>query len=161
MSRVKVHGMSASAETTSARATAHEEGAALVVDVYGTWQITEARPTWEEVRGGRTPKGVRVRMDDVERWDTSLLLFLLEIRKWGQAAGATCDFEGLPPKVAVLLGQLAKADESGAPKDRAEGFLAEVGKATQDLWDNAKHISNFVGECFIGASSASACAVAG
>lgn len=151
MSRVKVPGMSASTETTSARATAHEEGAALVVDVYGTWQITESRPTWSEVRGGNTPKTVRVRMDDVERWDTSLLLFLLEIRKWSQGAGAACDFAGLPPKVAVLLGQLAKADESGAPQDRAEGFVTAVGKATQDLWENAKHISHFVGECFIGA----------
>jgi phospholipid/cholesterol/gamma-HCH transport system permease protein len=29
--------------------------------------------------------------------------------------------------------------------------VTAVGKATEDLWENAKRISHFVGECFIGA----------
>jgi phospholipid/cholesterol/gamma-HCH transport system permease protein len=143
--------MPALSETTSARATAREEGAVLVVALGGAWQVTEPRPSWRDVRGARSPAEVRVRMDEVDRWDTSLLLFLLEIRKWCEASKVCHDFSALPPRVATLLGQLAQADESAAPKDRAEGFVTVVGKATQDLWVNAKHISHFVGECFIGA----------
>lgn len=151
MSRVKVPAMPGSPESTSARATAQEEADGLAVTIGGVWQITEPRPTWSEVRGARTPRAVRVRLEEVERWDSSLLLFLLEVRQWCHAAQARCDLSALPAKVAELLNQLAQAHDAAPPQDRADGFVTSVGKAAQGLWANSKHIAHFVGESFLGA----------
>ena len=143
--------MSVRPETTSACAIAHEEGATLTVVLAGTWQITEPRPSWSGLLAGRKPQRVRMQLEDVERWDSSLLLFIFEAQQWCRTAGAFCDLEALPEKIRMLLGQLERAHESAAPFDRSDSFLTSVGLATQNVWGNTKEIFNFVGECFISA----------
>jgi len=152
VSRVKVPVMAASSETMSARVQAQEEDDALTIVLGGAWQITEPRPAWRDALGGRTPRRVRLRVDQLERWDSSLLLFINEAQEWCRAAGVYCDTEALPAKLRELLGQLARAHESSAPHDRSDSFLTAVGNATQDTWVNLKEISSFVGECLIGAA---------
>lgn len=144
--------MPASQEVLNARVIATDEGDALRVSLGGVWQITERRPAWGEVLAERTPKRVRLRADDVEKWDTSLLLFLFEAEQWCRIAGAYCDTEGLPEKVRNLLGQLSRAHETSVPFNRAEGFLTSVGLATQDTVVKTKDIFSFVGECVLSAA---------
>lgn len=138
-------------ETSSARATAHFDREELTVAVAGTWQVTEPRPSWNELLAGRTPRRVRLQTEQVERWDSSLLLFLFEIQQWCRMTGADCDAGALPAKVRDLLGQLARSDETSAPHDRSTGFLTSVGRSTLDMGQNVRAIFHFVGECFIGA----------
>jgi phospholipid/cholesterol/gamma-HCH transport system permease protein len=143
--------MAVSNEPQDARATVKTEGRAVEVALAGTWLITAPRPDWATLRAGQSPECVRLRVDAVEKWDSSLLLFLFEVQQWCRASGAYCDGEALPGKIRTLLGQLAASHETSVPFDRSEDFLTRVGLATQDALAQAKAIAHFVGECVLGA----------
>ena len=143
-------GMSVGKPPLNARAAATAEGDRLEVRLGGTWQITETRPAWDAVRGSQTPARVRPDTTEVERWDTSLLLFLFEIQQWCRVTGAYFDGEALPEKVRTLLAQLSASHETSVPFDRSEGFLTTVGLATTDSVEKGKAISQFVGEVVLG-----------
>lgn len=135
----------------NARVSVTAEGDAMEVRLAGTWQITEARPTWDELRGKHNPARVRLHTDGVEKWDSSLLLFLFEAQQWCRGSGAYFDGEALPEKIRTLLSQLAASHEMSVPFDRSASFLSSVGLATQDTVAKAQAISHFVGECVLGA----------
>src|SRR3954471_10643868 len=143
--------MTAGSETLDARATAvaTPDGNALDVIVAGTWQITAPRPSWTEALDGRKPQRVEIRAEGLERWDTSLLLFLFEAEQWCRASGAQWVADALPEKLRKLLGELAQAHEKPAPVDRSEGFLAAVGNAAQETLFKSGEIFSFVGECVL------------
>ncbi len=143
--------MSASPATLRASATTTSEGDGLTVALAGTWQITAPRPMWAVVRGGQNPARVRLQAEAVEKWDSSLLLFLFEVQQWCRDSGAYFEAEALPEKIRLLLAQLAASHETSVPFDRAENFLTTVGLATQNAVEQAKAISHFVGECVLGA----------
>lgn len=135
--------------SSRAHATAKADGTALEVALSGVWQITEARPTWEGILGAQNPARVRLVASAVEKWDSSLLLFVFDAQQWCRASGAYCDMDALPEKVRTLLAQLAASHETSVPFDRSGSFLMEVGLATQDVWAKAKDISRFVGDCVL------------
>jgi phospholipid/cholesterol/gamma-HCH transport system permease protein len=141
--------MSARLETTRAEATAVEREGVLEVALTGTWHITAQRPAWSRVLAGRQPRRVRIDVREVERWDTSLLLFLFEVQQWCRAADAECDLDALPSKIKALLGQFATAHETCEPADRSANFLAGVGQATFHTWRRGRSASAFVGETVI------------
>lgn len=138
--------MSGSQPNLPARAAAQLEGEVLDVVVGGNWQVTEPRPTWSEVRGNATAKAVRLRADQLGKWDTSLLLFVMDAQTWCQEAGVNCDVEPLPNNVRMLSTQLAAARPKAAPEDRSVGFLTTVGLATVATRAHAAEIFHFVGE---------------
>jgi phospholipid/cholesterol/gamma-HCH transport system permease protein len=143
--------MSASSDTLRARASANVEGDGMTVALAGTWQITEPRPAWAEVRGGRNPSRVTFDAAAIEKWDSALLLFLFEVQQWCKGTGAYCNVEALPERIRRLLAQLAASHETSVPFDRSVSFLTIVGLATQNAIGQAKEISHFVGECTLGA----------
>jgi phospholipid/cholesterol/gamma-HCH transport system permease protein len=143
--------MSATTGSDKPRVTEKSAGDAIEVSLAGTWRITEPRPSWSDFLGKRNPNRIRLRADEVERWDSSLLLFLFEAQQWCRATGAQCDVDALPEKVRGLLGQLAASHETSVPFDRSRSFLATVGSATMGLSKKTGAISQFVGECVIGA----------
>jgi phospholipid/cholesterol/gamma-HCH transport system permease protein len=144
--------MSARMETLTAHANATPSDDVLEVALGGAWQVTAPRPSWAEVRGTHTPRRVRLRADALEKWDTSLLLFLFELQRWCRANGVACDLDSLPERIRTLLSHLTAAHETGAPADRTEGFLTSVGLATQNTFGQAKDIFHFVGECVLSAA---------
>ncbi|MBI5767368.1 MAG: ABC transporter permease [Verrucomicrobia bacterium] len=143
--------MPASEESSAARASVSTEGDSCEIALSGLWQITAERPEWERLRGKQNPARVRLRVEGVGKWDSSLILFLFEVQQWCRASGAYCDTEALPEKIRMLLAQIAASHESSVPFDRSESFLTRVGLATQDAVVQAKAISHFVGECVLGA----------
>src|SRR4051812_40875731 len=147
----EVGAMAAPPETSSARATAQVNGAALDVALAGTWQITAPRPDWDAVAGRERPMRVRFNLAAVEKWDTSLLLFLFQAQQWSRVVGAFFDLDTLPERVRTLLAQLSTSHETSVPFDRSESFLTSVGLATQDTAGKAREISRFVGECVLAA----------
>jgi phospholipid/cholesterol/gamma-HCH transport system permease protein len=92
-----------------------------------------------------------VRIEAVEAWDTSLLLYLFAAQEWCRVAGAYWDGSALPEKIRVLLTQMAVSHETSVPFDRSENFLNSVGQATLDTLVKAREISHFVGECVLSA----------
>lgn len=143
--------MSIRPDQSRARAAAQEAGGGLEVTVGGTWQITEPRPRWDELRAGREVQRVRVRLHDLAQWDSSLLLFLFEVQQWCRVAGVHCDTEVLPEKMRRLLLQLATSYETSVPFDRSANFLNSVGLASLDTLAKGRDISRFVGECTLSA----------
>ncbi len=144
--------MSASHESTPARATATPVGVLLEVALAGDWKITLPRPAWSALLGAQNPARVRLRTDAVGQWDTSLLLFLFEVQQWCRETGAYCDAEALPDKIRLLLAQLAASHETSVPFDRSENFLVTVGVATVDAVGKSRAILHFVGECALSAA---------
>ncbi|HVU35418.1 MAG TPA: ABC transporter permease [Opitutaceae bacterium] len=143
--------MPGSSPTLPARADAQPEGDGLAIVIGGVWLVTESRPSWEELVRQANPRRVTVRVADLERWDTSLLLFLFDLRAWCIREGRACELDALPPKIQALLEQMATSHETSAPFDRAEGFLNAVGAATLGTWRNAREIFHFVGETVLSA----------
>ena len=143
--------MSAPPDVIQAHVHARTTGECLLVELRGQWKITEARPSWSDTIAGQTPDRVRLALEEVESWDSSLLLFIFEVQQWCKATGATLDERGLPEKMRKLMGQLSSAQPTEVPKDRSTNFFATVGVATGDVWQKTKEITNFVGECTLSA----------
>src|SRR5688500_554329 len=141
--------MPAGVENLQARATPIWAGETLAVVLGGTWQITDARPSWSDVLGGRNPTRLELRVEGLDSWDSSLPLFVYEAQQWARVAGVYCDVDALPAKVRALAGQLASTHETSVPFDRSESFLTSVGVATQDIVGKARDMSRFVGECVL------------
>jgi phospholipid/cholesterol/gamma-HCH transport system permease protein len=145
--------MSSRPETSGARALTKGEGDALEVTVGGRWKITDPRPNWDVLVAGKKPARVSlVAGEDLDYWDSSLLLFLFEAQQWCRAHDTACEIDGLPEKIRVLLAQLVSSHEKSVPQDRSENFLITVGLATKDAWLKAKEIMHFVGETVLGAA---------
>jgi phospholipid/cholesterol/gamma-HCH transport system permease protein len=143
--------MAPTKDLPKARVASRLDGDALEVALAGVWRITAERPGWTDALEGRKPARVRVRVDEVERWDSALLLFLFEAQEWARATGAYFDTEALPEKLRTLLSQLAASHATSVPFDRSQNFVAIVGEATMDLGGKLRGMFQFVGECVIGA----------
>jgi phospholipid/cholesterol/gamma-HCH transport system permease protein len=142
--------MPATSEPISARVSTRSAGDALAVTLSGDWRMTERRPVWTEVIGAQAPERIRLQIEDLGAWDTSLIIFLFEVRQWGAARKTAVDPADLPPKVRTLLDQLEASDRQSVPRDRSEGLSAVVGGLTLEVWAGTRAIFSFVGECILG-----------
>lgn len=123
----------------------------LFVELQGAWRITGSRPVWLTLLGARSPKRVKITWGKLEGWDSSLLLFIFELRQWCRAKGVFCDLTDLPDALQKLLRQLVVVNETRVSFDRSHNFLTMVGLAAQDVWAKTREIATFVGECVISA----------
>jgi phospholipid/cholesterol/gamma-HCH transport system permease protein len=143
--------MSETSQLQPPTARAEMAGDVLEVVLGGRWQITGPRLAWTEILGDRTPLRVRLRDENLARWDSSLVLFVFEAQQWCRARGGYCDVDALPAKVRDLLTQISRSHESSVPFDRSESFLASVGQATLAVAGQVRGMLDFVGECAISA----------
>lgn len=141
--------MPAQPDVIPARADTRVEGESLVVELKGEWSITESHPTWRQVVGKKQPKSATVIFGEVESWDSALLLFLFEARRWAEKRGVPLELKSLPENARVLLDQLSSAKVREPKPTQGNGFLKALGLTTVHLWSAAKHIAHFIGECTI------------
>jgi len=134
-----------------ARANLRDDGGTLEVTLGGDWRVTDPRPAWSDLLGARQPAEVRLRVEDLGKWDTSLLLILFDVGEWCRQTGTPCDTSTLPAKIRALLGQFEASNPTVAPRERAHNFFAVVGVETVQGWANLRSIFDFVGECVLGA----------
>jgi phospholipid/cholesterol/gamma-HCH transport system permease protein len=139
--------MSVSEETPTAQVNARTEDGRLVLELAGGWQITAPRPSWKRVLGTQRPTRVRLEMGGVSRWDSSLVLFVHEVRRWCTEAGANLELDALLPEVRRLADQLAGAYLTRPPFHRSTNFLADVGVATEEVVGKTRGFARFIGEC--------------
>jgi len=123
----------------------------LLVTLGGDWRITQPLPAWRKVSGEQTPRAVRIRVDGLERWDSSLVRFVYEMRCWCREANAPCDLAALPEPVRRLVGQLEEAQDKRLVSDHSRNILVTVGLAATDFWRQIREFANFVGECTLSA----------
>jgi phospholipid/cholesterol/gamma-HCH transport system permease protein len=125
--------MAATRELPQAQASSKTDGDLLEISLAGVWRITGMRPGWTSMLEERKPARVLVRVDEVERWDSSMLVYLFEVQQRCRATGAYVDVDVLPEKIRALLAQLAASHATSVPFDRSRNFVAIVGEATMDL----------------------------
>lgn len=132
-----------------------EESAGGVVGVAlgGVWRVTAEKPDWFPARLTATPTVLRVALAaDLGEWDSSLLLFVHELRSWATEAGVACELGALPDGMRTMLAQFSQACEQARPEDRSKNFVTGVGLAAEDVWGKACEIARFVGECVLSAN---------
>ncbi len=136
------------------------EGDCLHIVLGGRWRIMQRRPTWADVvekalmGGNGAPRRVRfVFAEEMEGWDSALVLFVGEALRWCRGHDAFCDLSAVPEAVRRMADQLTgAADQADAmPPAPALNILAFVGYAATDIWNKARDIAAFVGECALGA----------
>ncbi len=136
---------------TSAQAILHPRGEGVLLTLTGRWRVTESHPNWAETLGEATPRRVEVAPLDVESWDSSLLLFLVDAARWCRHHQATFDASRLPQSMRSLLDQLSAAEVKETVEEHATGFAEAVGNASLNLLKATRDIAHFVGECTLSA----------
>lgn len=141
--------MRASKEHSLARALVRSEGAVLEVALEGTWKLQVATPRWSSVVGAARPSQVRLRAEGLSHWDTSLVVFVGEAKRWCADVGIACDLEPLPEKLRLLGGQFADSLRTGERSDHARSLFVETGLSTIEALTQGRDLLQFVGECWI------------
>jgi phospholipid/cholesterol/gamma-HCH transport system permease protein len=131
-----------------ASATASDEGEQLRVVLGGDWRITGERPDWAALLADRQPKRIRIEVGELGAWDSSLALYVRELRRWAEAHSIAFETAGLPEGVEHLATLLAQ--KPARPATQPAGLpdiFTVVGAATLRLRTEVRDISRLVGEC--------------
>ena len=140
------------AKNAEAKATAvvEQSPGGTVLAVGGTWRLTEPFPRVDEVMpaemGGRE---IRVIPRELGEWDSSLPLFLFQVRAWCSQGAIQMDLKALPDAVKRLFELIAASEEHAAgigPREPPHP-IARVLRHAAAEWKNS---TRFVGECLIG-----------
>ena len=147
------YAMPSLSTATAPRVEIRPEGDCLHVVLGGRWRITEPRPGWTGLVAGQQPARVRFELaDDLAGWDSALVLFVDEARRWCRGHDAFCDLSGLPAALQQLAGQMTAAQASQSTPGTASfpNPLAVVGAHGESAWREGLEIASFVGECALG-----------
>ncbi len=147
----RLQAMRESQEQSRARASARTVGAALEVALEGAWRLQGATPRWGSVILKARPPQVRLLAEGLSYWDTSLVAFVGEAKRWCADAGVACDMESLPEKLRLLGGQFADSLSKGARSDHSRSLFEEAGLSTIEAMTQGRDFLQFVGECWIAA----------
>ncbi len=146
-----------SAAPGKARANARVVEGILIVETGGEWRLRAARPdaaaVWKEA-GGATARGVRVVAREMGSWDSSLLLFVMQVRAIAAERGLAFELHDLPPIFGEWLDRLAAADgrvdEGRRGKKDLFPVTRGVGRWTGARIENGREMLDFFGECLFG-----------
>ncbi|PEN12586.1 ABC transporter permease [Longibacter salinarum] len=129
------------------------EGHIQVVVVQGDWHLGTPVPDADEVlTNGQADGTVAVESRELGDWDTSLLVFLLDLAETVESRGGTLQLDELPADVRSLLTMARAVPEHDVERDRPpESWIEFIGERTVDLWNGTKHFVHFTGEVAISA----------
>jgi phospholipid/cholesterol/gamma-HCH transport system permease protein len=139
-------------EVVASSAQLRREGGTLRVEVAGEWALERPVPRFtallEAIDGTTGPAVARVRFDaaGLAGWDSSLLIFLLQVRDYCEAGDIEWDGTGLPDRVSRLLA-LARAvpERVLEPEAAAASRPARFGTAAINAWDATLAAVTFAG----------------
>lgn len=136
--------------SVAADAEARVEGSTLIVELAGRWLLEDGAPRFERMVPENASKSVeRITFDAsaLDTWDSSLLIFLLQAMDYCEAHELALDTSGLPDQVTRLL-TLARAVPDRVVQNVAPQppFIARIGTAALDVWDEAHAAVRFTGE---------------
>lgn len=127
-----------------------EKAGEVLVTLGGVWRVTREKPDWFPARLAQTPARLHIELAaDLGEWDSSLLLFIHEVRGWAAQAGVPCEIGTLPESMRGMLAQFTSACEKARPADRSLDLLTTLGLAATDVWAKTREIARFLGECVL------------
>jgi phospholipid/cholesterol/gamma-HCH transport system permease protein len=138
-----------------ARATARASGDELTIEVGGEWQLRAPRPEANALLTASPAGSIRrivIAARELAAWDSSLLLFVLNVRAHAADRGLACTTRGLPPVFDEWLARLEKTGEADATaKPEKFPLTRRIGRWAQTHADQAHGMLAFLGECVLGA----------
>ncbi len=135
-------------EVLEPRCRIDEAGPTSTLHLAGVWQLGRALPSAESVaRDLRASAGVRFDAAELKRWDTGLMVFLLQLERLCRERGLELDPGGLPDGARRLY-RLATAvpPASRAERKAPAGLFWRVGQATLEAAAEARAMIAFIGE---------------
>ena len=127
----------------------------LQVRLSGDWRIGLELPSSERLRGemetGLHVRNVAFETRGLSGWDSSLLIFLIEVKRLCAEKDVKLDLEGLPDGVNRLM-KLAAAvpeREGARKKPKKEVFLDLIGAKAIVFWRSTMEMVNFLGEASV------------
>lgn len=122
------------------------EGGTLRVALRGRWRLLEARPAFRDLVGAEVPQRIAFSADEVQAWDASLPLFLVESLRWSREQGVAVDLSALPPAMRGMAEQVVAIGLNPAPAPARPGLTTRVGEATLDAARKSWDVVTFVGD---------------
>jgi len=126
------------------------EGGDLSVTLKGGWSFQKAPPDAKSCLGEDWAAVRRVRLWDggLGEWDSSLIVFLVEVADLADAHGVEIDATGLPPGASGLLTLARRVPErAGARREvKSTGLLDRTGLRTLAILGQARAVLLFLGE---------------
>ena len=137
-------------KTATAKVQAGVSDVECRVQIGGDWRLNERVPSWKSVFQNRMAMNVRVVSDDLGKWDTSLVLFLVHGRAWCAASKKQFHAEALPENLQALLRQVP-VNSAAKPPVGASVKPWELASNIAEKWaDHAQQSVSFLGECTLG-----------
>lgn len=146
------------ASAGAAYAAARVTGEILDIELSGTWTLTRPQPRADEVLRAFTEapavRRVAFETESLERWDSSLLIFLTAVQEFADERELTLDTQALPQQVPRLL-TLARAvpERTRVVVAKRRPSIIELGQAARRAWDALMEGVTFVGEVALSASA--------
>ncbi len=125
----------------------------LVIRLRGHWVLSESRPALADVLSDVECTGyeaMRFDVDELESWDTGLLIFIRNCQNWAQEAGLECRLGDLPEGVRNLI-ELSRAvpEEPARVEQKLRGWLSALGEHTSSVFGGVERYFAFVGELLL------------
>ena len=137
--------------TTTAHAELRLEGDSLVVELSGDWKVEASCPSFKDLiaRPSVSAKGIRsVSFDTVDLgiWDSTLLIFLMQCKRYCDEHTLEFDTSALPEQLPRLLA-LAHAvpERVNADEPSRTSFVHRIGTAALDAWSALLESIRFTG----------------
>ncbi len=128
----------------------------LVLQLAGRWMLDAQLPRFDSyMRRLRSPgrfKSLRLETQRLKEWDSSLLIFLNEVKSWCESREIDFDRESLPEGLRNLLRQTQEAVDSRVDPQDPQGipnFATHVGNRTMHLINDCGTFADFLGEIVI------------
>jgi len=135
----------------TAKLDAGTAGSDFVVKVGGDWRLNTPVPSWNGLFAQHAAANVSIVSDELGKWDTSLLLFLVHGRAWCVESKHKFVTDALPENLQTLLRQVAEAGTSAAKTGPVARTLFERAETlAMNLGNKAKENISFIGECTLG-----------
>jgi len=129
----------------------HDE--VLELRVHGNWKMEKKAPRFakiaEQLPKEQSVKEVVVVTEDLELWDSSLLIFLDHTKRWCGSQHIIFNSDQLPNGLKALLNQVQAVIDSRVEAKDPEGhpdFATEVGSQTLQMVQDFKVFVDFLGD---------------
>ena len=122
----------------------------IQISLFGDWSLLPSLPSLEFLKRealSHRAKHIVFDCKQLERWNSILLVFVLELRRLGKDFGLEIDCKNLPQGVNRLL-RLAEAvpeNEDARAQTPKESFLEKLGRNSVEVWKSFVDVLDFIG----------------
>jgi len=122
----------------------------IQISLFGDWSLLPSLPSLEFLKRealSHRAKHIVFDCKQLERWNSILLVFELELRRLGKDFGLEIDCKNLPQGVNRLL-RLAEAvpeNEDARAQTPKESFLEKLGRNSVEVWKSFVDVLDFIG----------------